>query len=394
MFTLMAYGLGNNDRAVNRVLTEFNPSELAHYLDLLWRRPRHPVRDGILTDGNEQEHRRWGERLPTQVVGWLPPPPTLLPIKPYGAGFWHHLIYAYMLEQTRIVEIFQRVVYEYVHGERLPIPSEKMQRWIRATEELFFTSPRVASIRSPTSNLRPDAAAIRRNAYYRLLGLDLTHGANDGASYPYVKADASNREFARAFEQLLEEVWRGYANRKNQSGPNTTDDQAISELARNLRLMLTARRQSGNLSREEFDAVTTLSWFHLTVLNNSNEVVNSLRATSISPALRLKKIADLVGVPMHAKADSYFQMAEDISWILMFIENQVVERVPPAVLYNGIGLLSQAFQRVITHWSITTGRNIKGDSLRVGPGMAGIPGLAAPARGALAVASRLELTRM
>ena len=44
---------------------------------------------------------------------------------------WDHLIYAYMIENTRIYEVFSRVVEEYMHGEKLGVPSEESQRWLR-----------------------------------------------------------------------------------------------------------------------------------------------------------------------------------------------------------------------------------------------------------------------
>ena len=37
--------------------------------------------------------------------------------------FWDHLIYAYMIENTRIYEIFRRVLHEFVHGETLGVHS-------------------------------------------------------------------------------------------------------------------------------------------------------------------------------------------------------------------------------------------------------------------------------
>ena len=54
---------------------------------------------------------------------------------------WDHLIYAYMVENTRIYEVFRRVLHEFLHGEKLGVPgSADSQRWLRVTEELFFLS--------------------------------------------------------------------------------------------------------------------------------------------------------------------------------------------------------------------------------------------------------------
>ena len=107
-----------------------------------------------------------------------------------------------MLENTRIVDIFQRVVTSWLTGERLPPPTIDTQRWLQATEQLFFSRPWPYSVRAVTSDLRPDAGAVRRNAYFRLLGMDLTHGTEDGRAYSYVKPDVANRDFHALFEAL------------------------------------------------------------------------------------------------------------------------------------------------------------------------------------------------
>lgn len=374
MFTLMAAALpgGLNAANANQVLTSYRPSQLAAYQEMLWRRPRSNLRQWMLpqpppppaiTGGWLGEHQRWADPVDNVVAGVdAAGQPIFRYPEPADVSFWHHLTYAYMIENTRIVEIFRRVVYEYVHGERLPFASMETQAWLRNTEELFFTSPRPSAIPSLTSLLRPDDCAIRRNAYFRMLGMDLTHGADGGTPYPFVKGEPSNRELVRTLERLLQEVWRGYMDRWNFIGPRAIDDDAILELVRYLREMMTARRTNGNLSREEFDAVVTLSWFHLTVMFNTR-VVESLTAQSTSPALRLKKIADRVAVPMHAKADSFFQLALPLSLLFVCIENGAVETLGPDSLYRGV--FTNVIMRIITHWSIVTGREIKGVDVRM-----------------------------
>jgi hypothetical protein len=202
-----------------------------------------------------------------------------------------------MLENTRMVDIFRRVAYEWLHGERLPLPSELTQRWLHTTEQLFFGTPWGYSIRSVTSALRPDSGGVRRNAYYRMFGMDLNHGTDDGHVYPYVKADVANRDFAAVFEALLVETWRGYANRTTLVAENLTDDVAILTLVRRLQEMLQSRRSSGTLSREEFEAVAMLSWFHLTVEDPNSPIVRDLNAFGGGLADRLTKIGDQVGLP-------------------------------------------------------------------------------------------------
>src|SRR5215203_2271718 len=171
------------------VLTGCRPSQLAEFLERLWSAERLPAREAALGSVDSTLHREMARStFVDQLVG------------NERRYTWHHLVYAYMLENTRMVDIFRRVVFEWVTGERLPIPSQATQRWLHATEQLFFAPPWPYSVRAVTSAVRPDHGAVRRNAYFRLLGMDLNHGLEDGGAYPFVKSDVANRDFASLFE--------------------------------------------------------------------------------------------------------------------------------------------------------------------------------------------------
>jgi hypothetical protein len=174
--------------------------------------------------------------------------PNSTEITGQGKVRWDHLIYAYLIENTRIYEIFRRVIYEYRHGERLGVPLAGSQHWLRNTEELFFRDPAPFSIYSVVSYVRPDQGATRRNAYCRMFGMDLNHGIDDNKSYPYIKLDKCNNEFCSTFEEFLREVWVAISNARNETGTNPKDDAAIALLARRLHDMLRTRRTNGNLS--------------------------------------------------------------------------------------------------------------------------------------------------
>ena len=147
---------------------------------------------------------------------------------------WDHLIYAYMIENTRIYEIFRRVLYEFLHGEKLGVPTPDAQHWLRNTEELFYRDPPPFSMTTITSHIRSDMRGPRRNAYQRMFGMDLNHGTDDGQPYPYVKAEAYNNDFVTIFEELLREVWVAITNFGNSSGPNPTDQGKIGNLVTTL----------------------------------------------------------------------------------------------------------------------------------------------------------------
>ena len=188
-----------------------------------------------------------------------------------------------MIENTRIYEIFRRVVHEFLHGEKLGVPgSAESQRWLRTTEELFYRDPPPFFITAVTGYTRPDIHATRRNAYQRMFGMDLNHGTDDNKPYPYVKAEAANSEFVSTFEEFLREVWVGMENVNNKSGANPTDDAKIADLAEKLHDMLRTRRETGNLSREEFVFVSWMSWFHLTV-DSDLPIIQDLRAQADAP---------------------------------------------------------------------------------------------------------------
>ena len=273
-----------------------------------------------------------------------------------------HLIYAYMIENTRIYEIFRRVVHELQHGEKLGAPgSSSTQLWLRNTEELFYRDQPPFSITTLSSHIRPDQRASRRNTYHRMFGMDLNHGTDENTPYPFVRAEASNKEFVSTFEELLREVWVGHINRTTTSGANPTDNTKIEELAHKLHDMLITRRLSGNLSREEFFFVATMSWFHLTV-DNDLPIIRDLRAEGTSPEQRLFKIAQAVGLPAHGLSRSYFQIAEAMSAVLIAIETGSLHAPGAATAFydpSTPNTLANFMTTIITDWSLITGRDMK-----------------------------------
>jgi hypothetical protein len=273
--------------------------------------------------------------------------------------FWDHLIYAYMIENTRIYEIFRRVLYELLYGEQLGIPLADAQHWLRNTEELFYRDPPYFSITAITSHIRADSRASRRNAYQRMFGMDLNHGTDEGQPYPYVRAEAANNEFVPTFEEFLREVWIGIENVGNESGAKPTDDAKIADLAEKLHDMLISRRVNGNLSREEFFFVSMMSWFQLSVEFSESPIVQSLRAEAASPEQRLFKIAQRVGLPAHGLSKSYFDIADPISRVLVLIETGAYNDAAAAPAFYNAGPLQDAMKTIIRHWSIITGREMK-----------------------------------
>jgi hypothetical protein len=267
-----------------------------------------------------------------------------------------------MIENTRVIEICARVLEEALHGERLGSVSDDGHRWLRATEELFFRDQGFSFISSIQSSSRPDVRATRRNAYHRMFAMDLNHGTRDNQPYPYVKAEASNRDFVSTLESLLRETWRGYINARNTSGANTTDDSVIADLALKLQDMLGERRIGGNLSREEYVAVCMATWFHLTVAAPDSPIVIDLKANATTPEERLRKLGERVGIVPHSRSRSLFLMAEPLSRLLVEVERGTYSTAPNALLLYDPGQPGNVTAdtiEIVNQWSTATGKDLK-----------------------------------
>lgn len=300
----------------------------------------------------------------------------------------YHLIYAYLLENTRILQIFERVIEKYFTDEELGIANNsQVVTWINNAERLFFKNDSLLSS-NIRSLIRPSSDSTRRNAYWRMFGMDLAFGDinSQSGSIPYIKAKASNQQFIPLFEKYLSEIWQGYVNARNSSGENDSDVNVISDLARQLRELLIARRgdvagntyANQNLSREEFSAVLITSWFNF-IISDNTPVVDFLNCQSSTIGERLFKIGNKVGVPAHSKCQSLFEMAGAAANILTtievggFLDNAGVIQtmlsslnpppaVPPAQVF--INFMTD-FLTVINNWERATGHKIKNPEAKI-----------------------------
>ncbi|AMA59929.1 hypothetical protein [Bradyrhizobium sp. CCGE-LA001] len=286
---------------------------------------------------------------------------------PAGIPAFDHLGYSWALEQTRAVQILRRVIREFRSGEGLGIPSVATQRWLDATETLLFGAANPISAWLSTSAVRQDAEGVRRNAYWRLFGLDLSFGTDDNRPAAYDKANAANTSFVRLFEELLFELWQAIINVQNRVGVNTSDNDRIFRIAEELRFVLRSRRQQQMLGREELAATTVLGWVELT-LSADTPVVVDLRAQATSAADRLRLIGERVGLAPHSRSAAFFSMCSELSIFLRTIESGVVTTPDLAwILYlepaaapppppTPVGVESR---RVITEWAAATGKDLK-----------------------------------
>jgi hypothetical protein len=381
-----------NDRGMSMLdASELHPAQIEALLELSWNsrvvdttkplghpdhrsdvagRPQSPT-DTQLTFNPPRILPRTGPidvaSLANDLRTFTPPIPPLPATPPRPGIRWQHLIYAYMIENTRIAEVFRRVLSNFLFGERLSVLSPASQRWAWTTEELFFRDTPSFSVTTQTSYIRPDIRGMRANLYQRLFGMTL-NTSNDQEKVAYQIAEHANVDFVSVLDELLHEVWEGRSNFANQIGARPTDDSKIAQLCDRLGDMLLARRNNGTLSREEFWAVASMSWFHATILENNHPILVDLRAQASSPEERLFKIAQRVGYPAHGLSKSYFELAEPLSRLLLGIETGMFSNVaavpalytpPPTPPLPGTIPPVDDTDVIKTHWSIIRGRDIK-----------------------------------
>lgn len=283
---------------------------------------------------------------------------------------WDHLVYAYLLECTGVIEVMAEVVRRSAVGETLNTLSADGTRWVRATEELFYREPPLFAITGIASEARPDLRVTRRNNYWRMFGMEPPHPVPTryrklGFVEQGWRADTGegvNSGFREKWTELLRQVWLGFENARNGIGPNATDREYVAFLCQSLRDMMTMRRRGGQLAREEFVHVTTLSWFHLT-LETDTPIVVDLKAEATNPADRLAKIAERVGMTAAPRSYELFELADLMSGLLRAIELGLFDRGEDAeTLFRPIagneGLVRD-MNRIIDLWQSATGDRVK-----------------------------------
>jgi hypothetical protein len=321
--------------------------------------------------------------LPAPAPGVLPPVPSGLdPASPdtfIGALFaapasglmWDHMVYAYLVESTGVLEVLAEVVRRYVVGEDVSPFQPATARWARSTEELFFREPPLFSIGGTISELRPDRRVARRNDYWRMFGMEPPHPiparyARPGLPDQSWRLDTGggvNTGFRATWTQFLQHVWVGIENANNGIGPNQTDREYVAYLVTTLRDMLLMRRRGGQLAREEFVHVSTLSWFHLSVESDASPIVAQLNAQGPTAADRLARIAQRVGMTPAPRSRELFELADLMSGMLRAIETGLFGTGPNAELLYGNfptnQVLRQDMNRIIDLWQSATGDRVK-----------------------------------
>lgn len=289
-----------------------------------------------------------------------------LPFNPAGLKFtnWDHLIYAYLIENTGIYEVFSKILETYMFSEELDTPSAVSQLFWRNLEFLIYGDAMPSMVWKTSSRLRPDETASRLTEYYWMFGLDLSSAAELALQHPYHKPDAANRDFIPTFEAFGREVWRAIVNVKNLSGANDTDSTVIATLATRLYDMMATRRRGGNFEYKELRASAIMSMLNLAVMYDSPPVVD-LKATASSPEMRLRKMGERVGKKVHPRTKPLFDLAAPFSYLMQAIETGSFNTTAgAAALYiDPTQVIAQTAETVIDQYSLATGRDLKSQAV-------------------------------
>jgi hypothetical protein len=287
---------------------------------------------------------------------------------------FQHLMYSFLIESTGAYDILAEVARRLVAGETLGTLSRESIVWLRNTEELFFRDPPLFSITGVTSDLRPSGSSGRRNAYWRMFGMDLPHqipsgwpGSQPADAWKARAGSGVNTDFQEKLVELLRQVWVGIVNSQNTIGVKPSDPEYIALLCTAIRDMLHNRRKNGLLAREEFVYVTFMSWFHLTLLGGTGAagpdapIVRDLQATGTAPEQRLNNLAQKVEMKPAARSRELFQLSELMSILLRDIELGAYDTAPQAeILFDGTDTpLVRDMRTIINLWQSATGQRIK-----------------------------------
>jgi hypothetical protein len=251
--------------------------------------------------------------------------------------------------------------------------------WLRATEQLFFRDLPTFSVASVLSQVRPLDRTNRRNAYWRMFGLDLAHavpplwaGSGPLADWKGLTGPV-NHDFRQKWSELLRQIWIGVENRANATGANPTDPSYIALLARALKDLLGNRRRGGALAREEFAYVTMLNWFHLTVDTDTSVIVD-LQAQASNAADRLGALGQKVGITPALRSRELFDLAEPMSTLLRGIELGLFDtEATAATLFTDKTNIFRDVLDTINNWQSATGERVKESIARPLPAVGGQP---------------------
>jgi hypothetical protein len=292
----------------------------------------------------------------TQPLGTEPSIPT--PPSYIQPTIWDHLIFAYLLELTGVVEIFRAIIEKAAFGGDLGQLTAPSLQFLRTTEWLLFSDPFPTSILTSGTRFGRNDDEMRITYYRGMFGADLPHKPErEALPWP---AD-SYRDFFPTLERMLRQVWRGIANARNIAAENEADPTDIAIQAQNLSYTLLNLRFSGRYAREEFTAVSKLAWLGLALYTN-NFLIQDMQCEASDQAGRLENLAMRVNMKPHLQSRHLFNLAQPLSYLLQSIETSYLNVPANAqLLYSPLvaNPLEANAETVIDEYSAASGVDLK-----------------------------------
>jgi hypothetical protein len=267
---------------------------------------------------------------------------------------WDHLIYAYMIESTRVCEIFRKLSALYKSGAQLPPPSIASRQFWFMADSVILSPPQAICVWTGASRT-PEEEEASRHALYRNTFAREFSGADENRRAGF--AQSSTPDFFAKFEAFLGEAWRGIVQARSPQAQRDTNHQKLASLAMDLSNQLVTMRERTSLTLEEFRAVAIASMLHVVVSVNS-QVVNDLGANAVSSAERLALMGKKCGIAPSPRAPALFEISRPLSVILRALESGAFNDVPGARFLCSNGNLQDLFETAIGLYNEAVGKDL------------------------------------
>jgi hypothetical protein len=239
------------------------------------------------------------------------------------AELWPHLIYAYLIENTGIFEIFQKLSELYRLDSRLPPLKNDSRRFWFMVDSLIFSAPPPMTVLSAGALRGSDEQLERQALYRKVLNLELSNSKENAQHYQSRTPGTPTGDLISNIGAFLHETWRGIVQaRPGSIGSKDVNYQKIVSSANAIRNQLSTQRERSDLSLAEFRAAGIMSLLEVAVSDNT-AVVEDLNAMSSSAAERLRLIGKQCGIAPNPRAAALFEIAPHFSVLLRFIETDV-----------------------------------------------------------------------
>ena len=261
-----------------------------------------------------------------------------------------HLIYAYFVESTGIVEVFRALFDSYLKSDEF---LKLNRRDDLLLIELLKDTIREVYAKS-ASTIAPDPAQLRLAAYWRLFGYEIQMKPN------FPKTANYNADFNKNFEDAMYEIFQGILD-QNQQILKLGNPAAVAELLNNLRRQLVNRTY--NEIEDVAESSALLMARLLGLLDNNRLIVERLGIRADTRERRLLELGEKLRVPVAKQTPYVFIFAQRMETFLKRVEDAVWTRANAEQLYTNPAEV-QFFREIAIAWYQVTGKDFQAEALK------------------------------